>query len=71
MSFDISKDNKGEYYWVFVAKNNEPIARSSESYKKLEDCIHSIRLVMDTTTSEMVYLLTPGKAEIIPSTSIK
>ncbi|KAA0020734.1 DUF1508 domain-containing protein [Salinicola corii] len=39
------KDNRGEWYWVYYARNGEAIARSSESYKAKTDCEHSIDLV--------------------------
>jgi uncharacterized protein YegP (UPF0339 family) len=40
-----TKDHKGQWYWVYYAKNGKAIARSSESYVKHSDCEHSIELV--------------------------
>jgi uncharacterized protein YegP (UPF0339 family) len=39
------KDGKGQWYWIYYAKNKEEIARSSESYVKRDDCTHSILLM--------------------------
>ena len=38
------KDNNGQWYWVYYAKNGEEIARSSESYVNKTDCEHGIKL---------------------------
>ena len=42
------KDAKGEWYWVYYARNGEAIAKSSESYVKKSDCAHSIELVKNS-----------------------
>ena len=47
------KDKKGQWYWIYYAKNGEEIARSSESYINLEDCEHSISLI---NLAEKAYL---------------
>jgi uncharacterized protein YegP (UPF0339 family) len=36
------RDDGGQYYWLYFARNGEPIARSSESYASAADCDHSI-----------------------------
>jgi len=42
------KDNSGQWYWIYYARNGEPIARSSESYVNRSDCSHSIDLVKNS-----------------------
>jgi uncharacterized protein YegP (UPF0339 family) len=46
--FKQKKDSKGQWYWIYYAKNKEEIARSSESYIKRADCEHSITLVKNS-----------------------
>jgi uncharacterized protein YegP (UPF0339 family) len=48
------KDNSGHWYWIYYAKNGEPIARSSESYVKRSDCYHGIEL-MQASAGDKVY----------------
>ncbi|MBF0372846.1 MAG: YegP family protein [Alphaproteobacteria bacterium] len=48
------KDSKGQWYWVYYAKNREAIARSSESYVNLADCEHSISL-LKASSSDPVF----------------
>ncbi|MBN9372475.1 MULTISPECIES: DUF1508 domain-containing protein [unclassified Hydrogenophaga] len=48
------KDNSGQWYWIYYAKNGEEIARSSESYVRRDDCYHSIKL-MQASSSDKVY----------------
>ena len=49
------KDNKGQWYWIYYARNGEAIARSSESYLKRSDCEHSIDLVKNSTDDPVFY----------------
>jgi uncharacterized protein YegP (UPF0339 family) len=49
------KDAKGQWYWIYYAKNAEPIARSSESYVKREDCTHSISLMKASAGDAVFY----------------
>jgi uncharacterized protein YegP (UPF0339 family) len=49
------KDAKGQWYWIYYAKNGEAIARSSESYIKREDCEHSISLVKKSAPDQVFY----------------
>lgn len=49
------KDNKGQWYWIYYAKNGEEIARSSESYIKRTDCAHSISLVKNSSSDPLFY----------------
>ena len=42
------KDAKGQWYWIYYAKNREEIARSSESYVNRSDCTHSITLIQNS-----------------------
>jgi uncharacterized protein YegP (UPF0339 family) len=39
------KDSGGYWYWVYYARNGEAIARSSESYARREDCLHSVNIM--------------------------
>ncbi|MBW0168678.1 MAG: DUF1508 domain-containing protein [Hydrogenophaga sp.] len=50
-----TKDHKGQWYWVYYAKNGKAIARSSESYVHQKDCTHSIEL-MKTSRADPVFL---------------
>ncbi len=43
--FVISKDNKGEWRWKFVAANGETIASSSEGYTRKATCERSIEII--------------------------
>jgi uncharacterized protein YegP (UPF0339 family) len=56
--FELKKDNKGEWYWLFQADNGKTIARSSESYNNRSDCLHSIRLVKDLSPKCSVWDMT-------------
>lgn len=49
------KDNKGQWYWIYYAKNGEAIARSSESYINRSDCGHSIDLVQNSSSDPVFY----------------
>jgi uncharacterized protein YegP (UPF0339 family) len=48
------KDNRGEWRWTYHAKNAEPISVSSEGYKNMSDCSHSIEL-MKASNGDMVF----------------
>ena len=49
------KDNKGQWYWIYYAKNKEEIAKSSESYINRSDCEHSIDLVKGSKDHAVFY----------------
>jgi uncharacterized protein YegP (UPF0339 family) len=49
------KDNKGQWYWIYYAKNGEAIARSSESYINHSDCTHSIQLLKNSSNDPRFY----------------
>jgi len=49
------KDNRGEWYWIYYAKNGEAIARSSESYKNRDDCTHGITLVKNSKDHKVFF----------------
>ncbi|AVR89041.1 YegP family protein [Thauera aromatica] len=49
------KDNKGQWYWIYYAKNGEEIARSSESYVNRSDCANSIALVQNSSGHKIYY----------------
>lgn len=49
------KDNAGYWYWIFYARNREPIARSSESYVNRGDCEHSISLIKGSSSDPVFY----------------
>jgi uncharacterized protein YegP (UPF0339 family) len=49
------KDNSGQWYWIYYAKNKEEIARSSESYVKRSDCTHSIGLLQGSSQDPIFY----------------
>ena len=50
------KDNRGEWYWIYYARNGEAIARSSESYINRRDCEHSIDLVKASALDKVWYI---------------
>jgi uncharacterized protein YegP (UPF0339 family) len=49
------KDQKGQWYWIYYAANREEIARSSESYVKRSDCMHSITLMQTSGSAPIFY----------------
>lgn len=49
------KDAKGQWYWIYYAKNGEEIGRSSESYVRREDCSHSVHLMQASKESKIFY----------------
>jgi len=49
------KDNKGQWYWIYYAKNAEEISRSSESYINRSDCSHSISLMQNSLNDKIFY----------------
>ena len=48
-NYQIKKDARGEWYWVYYARNGQAISRSSESYVTRQSCSHSIDLMKDST----------------------
>lgn len=46
--FVLYKDGSGEFRWALYAANSKLIADSGEGYKNRADCIHGIRLVIET-----------------------
>ncbi len=46
-TFEVYKDDAGEWRWRLVAGNNEIIA-SGEGYRDKRDCLHAIELVKDS-----------------------
>ncbi len=49
------KDSSGHWYWIYYARNGEPIARSSESYVRRSDCEHSINLVKGSSGDKVFF----------------
>ena len=41
----LRRDTQNQWRWVYFARNGEPIAVSSESYKRVEDCRHGIEIM--------------------------
>lgn len=48
----MEEDNKGEWRWVFYAKNGKAIAVSSEGYKAREDCLRSVEIVQASGSAQ-------------------
>ncbi|WP_285295782.1 YegP family protein [Aureimonas altamirensis] len=48
------KDNRGEWRWVYYAKNGEEISVSSEGYTSKQNCQYSVDL-MKVSYSATVY----------------
>ena len=70
--FDVKRDNRQQWYWVFNGKNGETIARSSEGYHNRQDCLHSIRIVKDMAADAPVWdLSTPGDPKRVANTDVK
>ncbi len=49
------KDQRGQWYWIYYARNAEEIARSSESYVNRTDCTHSISLMQNSSQDKIFY----------------
>jgi uncharacterized protein YegP (UPF0339 family) len=49
------KDDRGEWRWTYYAKNAEPISVSSEGYKNMQDCQHSISLMKGSKDDKVYY----------------
>jgi len=49
------KDNQGQWYWIYYARNGKAIARSSESYVRRDDCFASIQLVKNSKDDKVFY----------------
>ncbi|KAF5053149.1 hypothetical protein DSECCO2_401490 [anaerobic digester metagenome] len=49
------KDNSGQWYWIYYAKNAKAIARSSESYVNRTDCSHSIKLMKNSSDDPVFF----------------
>ena len=59
--FEISKDARGEYRWVFTAKNGEEIAVPGEGFDREDTCRANIDLVKDYASDAKINDLTrPG-----------
>ena len=50
------KDHKGQWYWIYYARNSEEIARSSESYVSRNDCTHSIELMRRSSNDPLFFM---------------
>jgi uncharacterized protein YegP (UPF0339 family) len=46
--YEYFQDSAGEWRWTAYASNGEPIARSSEGYVNLSDCLHAIELMQQS-----------------------
>ena len=73
--FRIKEDSSGGFYWIFYAANNEEIARSSESYVRKSNCVHSIALIKGNAPGAPVFDWTVntdanGNYPAIPATQI-
>lgn len=44
-SFNVYRDNRGEYRWTYEASNGKTIAVSSEGYVAKSDCINGVSLM--------------------------
>lgn len=51
----LRRDTQNQWRWVYFARNGEPIAVSSESYKRVEDCRHGIE-IMTRSAGSQVYV---------------
>lgn len=49
------KDNSGQWYWIYYARNGKAISRSSESYVRRDDCTHSIKLMKESSGDPIFY----------------
>jgi len=56
------KTRKGEWYWIVIAANNEPLARSSESYKELRDARRCWELIRGRLTATIEHA--PTRADV-------
>ena len=52
--FEAKQDKGDDWYWIFYGGNGEEIARSTESYTDIRDCLHSIDLVRNTNRETTV-----------------
>jgi len=51
----LKKDNSGQWYWIYYARNGEEIARSSESYVRYADCLHGVHLLQASSNDPVFY----------------
>ncbi|KQP25149.1 hypothetical protein ASF27_09380 [Methylobacterium sp. Leaf102] len=49
--YKLKQDTRGQWYWVYYAKNGEEISKSSESYVAKSDCEHGIALNKASTNA--------------------
>ena len=49
------KDGRGQWYWIYHARNGEEIARSSESYINRSDCTRGIELVKNSKNDPVFF----------------
>jgi uncharacterized protein YegP (UPF0339 family) len=54
MYFRVYLDRAGEWRWTLFAANGRKIADSAEGYMRYDNCVHGVRLVMQTSTSTPV-----------------
>lgn len=52
--FVIKRSTNGQYYWVFVAANGEPIC-TSETYWSKDSARNSIQVVKNLASTALVY----------------
>ena len=65
--FDMTKDSRGEWYWVLNAANGKVICKSTDGYQNRGDCVSSIKLVKTLAPTAKVWdvstLGTPVKVD--------
>ncbi len=52
--YKLKKDKRGEYYWVLIAGNGEPVAKSSEAYSSKQGAMRSIEWNQQNGSTEKV-----------------
>ena len=59
--FLIKQNRAGQFYWVYVAGNGEPIARCTEYHPKRETVLRSIEIMKECSdaATHNVHVLSP------------
>lgn len=69
--FEIKKDEKGDWLWTLQATNNKGLARSPETFRTREECLHAIREVKAVATTALVFDMTQATRTMVEEGEVK
>jgi uncharacterized protein len=62
LRFYVYRDDKSEYRWRLIARNDQQIAVSAEGYVNRADCVYALKLVVGGSVIPIEFA--PGLADV-------